>query len=142
MNNYPVFIPANVRYDRDLPPNAKLIYGELLFLCENKGFCWASNAYFARLYNVDKMTVSKWITLLRKKNYIFFKDIDKNIYGVDENVNNLRQICITPIDKNVYPNKKNNNKKNNISRGREKKHTENYGSYDLDAFEEYLNSKD
>ena len=63
-------IPANVRYDKRLTPNAKLIYGEITALCNEKGFCWASNNYFADLYEVTPQAISKWINQLAKKGYI------------------------------------------------------------------------
>ena len=76
-------IPANVRYDVELCPNAKLLYGEITALCNKKGYCWATNRYFARLYQVDAITVSRWINQLIKKGYIFstikYKEATKEI---------------------------------------------------------------
>lgn len=63
-------IPAIVRYDNELPGNAKLLYGELTALSNEMGFCWATNQYFAELYNVSKRTVSNWIAKLEERNYI------------------------------------------------------------------------
>ena len=134
MNNYFAIIPASVRYDRELPPNAKLIYGELVILCSKQGFCWASNGYFAKLYGVDKRTVSHWINQLAKRGYIFFEPIDKNFVGMENNINNYRKIFLSPQEKNIYPNnKKINNKKMD---------SESTPAYDLDLFENMLNNKE
>ena len=108
--NYYAIIPANVRYDRDLPANAKLLYGELTALSNEKGYCWAGNSYFAELYGVSKETVSRWISFLQGKGYvkisIIYKDgtkeiINRYVYinqeGVDEKIN-------TPIDKKIKDN--------------------------------------
>lgn len=68
--SYYAIIPANVRYDKDLTPNAKLLYGEITALCNEKGYCWANNSYFAELYNASNRSVSKWIKQLIEKGYI------------------------------------------------------------------------
>ena len=67
---YYAIIPANVRYDESLTPNAKLLYGEITALCNERGYCWATNGYFAELYNVSKVSVSKWIGNLKDAGYI------------------------------------------------------------------------
>lgn len=67
---YYAIIPANVRYDKDLAPNAKLLYGEITALCNEKGYCWATNQYFAELYHVSDRTIKNWISQLTDKGYI------------------------------------------------------------------------
>lgn len=68
--SYYAIIPAPIRYDKDLPPNAKLLYGEITALSNDKGFCWARNEYFSNLYGVSEVSISKWVNALVKKNYI------------------------------------------------------------------------
>lgn len=68
--NYFALITANVRYDNDLSPNAKLLYGEITALSNAQGFCWATNAYFADLYKVTKRSVQLWLSQLEEKGYI------------------------------------------------------------------------
>lgn len=94
---YYAIIPANVRYDKDIPANAKLIYGEITALCNEKGYCWAPNGYFADLYEVSKVTVSRWIKALVDKGYISteieFKENSKEI------LHRYIKIVDTPINK-------------------------------------------
>ena len=142
MNDYYTILPAKIRYDQNLPANAKILYSELVALCSDQGFCWASNGYFAKLYGVDKATVSRWVSKLHKFGYIFFKSDDKNAEGYDEKITEYRQICITPLDKKVKPNIKEKNIKKNISHARARTDTPKFeGAYDLEAFERYLDSK-
>lgn len=68
--SYYAVIPANVRYDTQLSPLAKLLYGEITCLCQKEGFCWATNAYFAKLYQKSKVWISNVINLLAKCGYI------------------------------------------------------------------------
>jgi len=65
-----IIIPAKVNSDKQLTPNAKLLYGEINFLCYEKGYCWASNSYFSSLYGVTEATISTWISSLEKQGYI------------------------------------------------------------------------
>lgn len=63
-------IPATVRYDLVLPPAARLLYGEITALCAQRGYCWATNDYFARLYQVRRATVSAWISQLIERGHL------------------------------------------------------------------------
>ena len=71
--SYYAIIPADVRYNSDLTPNAKLLYGEITALCNEKGYCWATNEYFSELYSKEKETISRWISSLKKEGYIDIK---------------------------------------------------------------------
>ena len=62
--------PANVRYDNSLAPNAKLLYIEFTALSNEKGYCWATNKYFADLYHVSIRSISTWINQLKKSGHI------------------------------------------------------------------------
>lgn len=63
-------IPADVRYDDQIPANAKLLYGEISALIGAEGFCYASNSYFMRIYGFSDPTVTRLITALEKGGYI------------------------------------------------------------------------
>lgn len=63
-------IPARVRDDRNLRPNAKLLYGELSALAQAEGYCWASNAYLAELFDLSPKTVESLLRQLRDRRHI------------------------------------------------------------------------
>ena len=99
--NYYAIIPATVRYDTNLKPAEKLLYGEITALANIKGYCYASNRYFASLYNVTLHTVSQWISHLEKLQYIKLEMIRDNNKVIKE-----RRIYINDIpyvQKNTYP---------------------------------------
>ena len=103
--NYYAIIPAEVRYNENLSPNAKLLFGELTALSNKKGYSWAKNRYFADLYNVDIKSISRWIKQLNDLGYIKIEiEYDKNAKQVLN-----RYIKIEPRgygDKNVPPGQK------------------------------------
>ena len=108
--SYYAIIPANVRYS-DLKPNAKLLYGEITALSNKHGFCFASNNYFAELYNVNKNTISSWISELNKKGFITVKIerdlrnvITKRCIGILRNAN-LPIVTGKPIQRQI-PNRR------------------------------------
>ena len=67
---YYTILPADVRYDKRLLANEKIIYSEILALAQKKGYCHATNAYFAEALSTTVTSVSKWINKLIKLSYI------------------------------------------------------------------------
>lgn len=123
--SYWAVLPAAVRYDPEIPASAKLLYAEISSLTDGRGFCWASNAYFERLYDLSERTIIRLIRALEAAGYIRIEDADggsatRKIYaGVnpiaetpDKNVSTPRQKCQGGGDKNVTHNKKEIKKKN------------------------------
>ena len=86
--NYFAIIPASVRYDNNLKPISKLLYGEITALCNEKGYCWASNSYFAELYEVSNNTISSSIKQLEECGHI------KCVYDKTQQNNDKRRIFI------------------------------------------------
>ena len=115
--NYYAIIPATVRYDNELKPAEKLLYGEVTALANKNGYCYAQNRYFANLYNVSIETVSRWISHLQKLGYIKIEIIknekkeivSRNIYIMDtpycqKNQYPYSQKSQYPIDEKVKEN--------------------------------------
>ena len=131
--SYYAVIPANVRYDKSLPPNAKLLYGEITALCNQEGYCWASNDYFASLYGCGKQAVSRWLSRLKENGYISveirYKQGSKQIdyryikiceYPMVKNDKGYSQNCEYPIVKKAKENITSNNTTLNITSNKKK----------------------
>ena len=126
--SYYAIIPANVRYDKRLTDGAKLLYGEITALCNQEGYCWASNSYFAELYKVSNVTISKWVNQLARKGYITtqinYKEGTKQILNryirivndpIKENFNTSQRKLNDPIKENFKDNNTVNTTSNNTS---------------------------
>ena len=132
--NYYAIIPAEVRYDKQLKPNEKLLYGEITSLATKTGECWASNNYFADLYEVEPETISRWIKDLKDRGYITTridykegtKEIEKRAIiiegGIDKKIKGgIDKKIKGGIDKKV---KGNNKEFNNTSINKEETNKE------------------
>jgi hypothetical protein len=67
--NYYAIISAEVRYDKNLTANAKLLYAEITALLNINGECFATNKYFSNLYGKSVVTISKWVSELVANGY-------------------------------------------------------------------------
>jgi DNA-binding transcriptional ArsR family regulator len=121
---YYAIIPAHVRYDKRITPNAKLLYGELTALSNEKGYCWAGNQYFSDLYEVSKQSISSWIGQLRDSGYIAvqleYKEGTKEILNryiriLDDPIQNILNTPPKKLDEGIQENLIVNNTVNNTS---------------------------
>ena len=72
-HSYFVVIPYAVLSNKELPANAKLVYGEIMALINEKGYCWASNKYISEAIGIGEDRVSDLIGILKKQNLITTK---------------------------------------------------------------------
>lgn len=96
--SYYSVIPANVRYDKNLKANEKLLYSEITCLANKNGYCYATNEYFAKLYNVGKNVVSGWISNLAKRGYVITQIIYKQgTKEIEKRLISIHSTVATPI---------------------------------------------
>jgi hypothetical protein len=132
--SYYSVIPANVRYDKRLKPNEKLLFSEITCLTNKNGVCHASNSYFANLYNTSKETISRWVKNLVDCGYIEYTLVYKEgtrqvnsrrirlaVHPIDEKINTpyqkdqypIDEKINTPIDEKIKDNNTSNNNTSN-----------------------------
>ena len=126
--SYYAIITADVRYNKNLPDGAKLLFGEITALCNERGYCWANNSYFAELYSKSNDTISRWISALKNEKLInlevnpedgnsrkiFIDPTCKNADPMGKNAKGYRQKCSEGIGKNAEHNNTVNNTNNNL----------------------------
>jgi hypothetical protein len=118
MNCYSV-IPADVKYDRDLTFFEIVLYGEISSLISATGECWASNQYFADLFNMKPNTISISISKLVEKGYVSIQikngngRIIKIKGGIEKNQRVVLKKSNHPFEKNESYNKENSLNINN-----------------------------
>ena len=121
--NYYSILTADVRYDKRLKPNEKLLFSEITALSNKRGYCNASNNHFAKLYDVTTVTASNWVNHLKDLGYI---DVEMIYDGkrikerrIFVNSNPVKKNFNTPKEKIEYP------IKNNFGGGIKKKFKDN-----------------
>jgi hypothetical protein len=87
---YDAVIPARVRYDPTLRDKAKLLYGEIRALANREGYCWASNAYFCKLYGISDRCLQDHFRALEEAGHI----VRENIRDGDTNEQLERRIWV------------------------------------------------
>jgi hypothetical protein len=125
--NWAAVIPSRYLLAKDISSTQKLLIGLISSLSNLKGYCYASNDYFANCLNIKKITISQCISDLEEKGYITRKIIRgennaieqrtlvlnlNNEVPILENHNDLYWKTNIPILENHKDNKKNNIKEN------------------------------
>lgn len=148
MNNnisgYYKIIPDFVMFDDELlsMPKAILLYGEITALSNNKGYCWASNSYFAKKFKVSDRMIKNYINKLVEKGFIArkiiykpgTKEVDKRILSIGSAPSEIDFPTPSEIDfptpgEADFPD--NNINTNTININREREETEETNIFDL-----------
>ncbi len=88
---YYAVIPSAVRYCDKIPASAKLLYGELSALSNACGYCWASDQYFADLYDTTLRTVRNLLGALQDAHFIIIQE-EKTVDG-----RKMRKVLLNPV---------------------------------------------
>ena len=73
MDNKYIRIPFEVLEDKNLQATTKLLYGLILSLCNQNGYCWANNTYFIKTLSISKMTAIRCMKELVSSGLITFE---------------------------------------------------------------------
>lgn len=118
MNNNPTYyavLPADVRYDTQLSPQEKILYAEITALSNKEGVCFAGNKYFADLYSLTNVTISRQLSHLEEQGYIkiaYDKEgakVKKRYITINKNVNGNPVTINKNVNRTINKNVKDNN---------------------------------
>jgi len=71
--NYYAVIPSYILNAKDITSDEKLLYALISSLANEKGYCYASNAYFAKRFGKSESSIKRWLSSLVLKNYVLSK---------------------------------------------------------------------
>lgn len=125
-------LPARVRYDAELPPNAKLLFAEIAAKTNTLGYCWAYNSYFAETLTLSEDRVGALIRTLEERGYIvvdydasrdnaerrriYLTDVAFSFRGTGKNADTPLRKCRDGTGENAGTLKENNKEKIGLER--------------------------
>ncbi len=65
-----IVIPAKIRYDKRLPANARLLYGDLLAKAKDGQYYMSSRHWLAEQTGMSRDSVKGWLKKLEDRGYI------------------------------------------------------------------------
>jgi len=82
-HGYYTVIPMRILLDESINPKARLLFGIISNLANQKGYCFASNSYLANVTGWHHKTISGFVNELHKAGYI---DSQLGDYGQDRRI--------------------------------------------------------
>ena len=113
--NYYAILTSDVRYSPVLSAQEKLLFAEITALTSKDGVCFAGNKYFADLYGLSTVTISRQISALEKEGFIKIEyekngaKVKKRIITINKNVNGKAQTLNKNVNRTINKNVKENN---------------------------------
>ena len=108
-----LWIPIEVLTDKNLSDKEKHIYSLIIFLSQEKGYCFCTNKTISELLNISVTQVSKLVNSLKDKKYINLemiykensKEVDvRKLIPIEEKLNNLFNKSLIPTPTKLeYP---------------------------------------
>lgn len=106
-----LWIPIEILTDKNLSDKEKHIYSLVIFLSQEKQYCFCTNKTISELLNISVTQVSKLINSLKDKGYINIEMVYK------ENSKEVDIRKLIPIEEKFKDNKYNINKYKKIIKG-------------------------
>lgn len=134
-------LPAQIRYNKNLSPTAKILFSEIDMLSHKNGYCFAANAYFAENFGVSDRQICTCMKQLSQLGFIRIvkEEGQRRIYPAQElsaqNMGTKKTSAASEenfgrgYEENFAHNNINNNKYNN-----------NYNNYNKNNYNNYRKS--
>ena len=107
-----LWIPIEILTDKNLSDKEKHIYSLVIFLSQEKQYCFCTNKTISELLNISVTQVSKLVNSLKDKGYINIEMVYK------ENSKEVDMRRLIPIEEKFKDNKYNINKYKNTNNKR------------------------
>ena len=96
-----LLLTYDILVDDRLTDFQKLLFASITGLCRQKGYCWASNSYFEKLFNKSNTQVSTGISKLVELNYLTREMVYKRKAEKDGKITITKQISFRKLLVNI-----------------------------------------